>query len=484
MVRALIPGQRTRALTALIACALLLSFTFATPVSAAGPLKLTAGSADPDSGVAGSTFGFAATYVSKDDEPPAYVRVIVNGKAHEMTPNNASDSDMRDGARYQVRFKIKTPGTYTYSFVALDAKGREASLAGGSVTVTPKPKPKPTSAPVATPGPTSAPVSKPRPTSVSDGAEDRAAALAGLLALDYDGGPGSDGYGGGGPGALGPDPFVPPASTLIPGAPDTPPGRPDPGRAPGADGQSGAGTSSIAALAATLPGFGSDQWLVIAARSALIATGSAAMVAMALFTFKRRRREDEDPDDLPTPDEESAGPTTATTTFAAPLTGEMAMPRWRRPSLAEARKSDPGTSLAAIEAERLTFARGAVAGDPANERRRIRYRMVRLSDSPDEVLGQEIGRLDQGDEVELLERSGLYWKVRTPLGEIGWVHKMTLGDVVTSLDPSSVTDDAEADIDVLAAFNDAQARRGSRPQAEPVLGEGLAAQFIREHGVS
>jgi hypothetical protein len=224
---------------------------------------------------------------------------------------------------------------------------------------------------------------------------------------------------------------------------------------------------------------------VIAARGAIIATGSAAMVAMALFTFKRRRRDDEDPYDLPTPDDELAGSPTATaTTFEAPLTGEMAMPRWRRPSLAEARKSDPGTSLAAIEAERLTFARGAVAGDPSNERRRIRYRMVRLSDSPDEILGQEIGRLDQGDEVELLERSGLYWKVRTPLGEIGWVHKMTLGDVVTATDPSTATEDLNADIDVLAAFNEAQARRGFPSQGEPVLGEGLAAQFIREHGVS
>ena len=160
------------------------------------------------------------------------------------------------------------------------------------------------------------------------------------------------------------------------------------------------------------------------------------------------------------------------------------MPRWRRPSLTQARKADPGTSLAAIEAERLTFARGAQAGDSTNERRRIRYRMVRLSDAPDEILGQEIGRLDEGDEVELLERSGLYWKVRTPLGEIGWVHKMTLGDAVTAVEPAYQTEDAEADGDVLAAFNEAQARRGFQPYAEQVLGEGLAARFIRERGVN
>jgi hypothetical protein len=107
--------------------------------------------------------------------------------------------------------------------------------------------------------------------------------------------------------------------------------------------------------------------------------------------------------------------------------------------------------------------------------------MVRLSDSPDEILGQEIGRLDQGDEVGC-RASGLYWKVRTPLGEIGWVHKMTLGDVVTATDRQRDRRHG-CGRRRLAAFNDAQARRGSRPQAEPVLGEGLA-QFIREHGVS
>ncbi len=73
---ALIPGQRTRALTALVSCALLLSLALAMPVAAAGPLKLTAGSADPDAGTAGDAFTFAATYVSKDDDPPAFVRVV------------------------------------------------------------------------------------------------------------------------------------------------------------------------------------------------------------------------------------------------------------------------------------------------------------------------------------------------------------------------------------------------------------------------
>ena len=40
------------------------------------------------------------------------------------------------------------------------------------------------------------------------------------------------------------------------------------------------------------------------------------------------------------------------------------------------------------------------------ERRVIRYRVVRLLDAPDELRSVEIGQLDQGDEVQLLEKSG------------------------------------------------------------------------------
>ena len=59
----------------------------------------------------------------------------------------------------------------------------------------------------------------------------------------------------------------------------------------------------------------------------------------------------------------------------------------------------------------------------------IRYRVVRLLDSPDELRGSEIGYLDQGDEVQLLEKYGAYWLVLSPDGQQGWLHKMILGDV-------------------------------------------------------
>ena len=55
---------------------------------------------------------------------------------------------------------------------------------------------------------------------------------------------------------------------------------------------------------------------------------------------------------------------------------------------------------------------------------------MRLLDRPDELTGSTVGSLDEGDEVAVVEQSGLYRRVETPDGRTGWIHKMTLGDVV------------------------------------------------------
>src|SRR4029077_1853875 len=101
----------------------------------------------------------------------------------------------------------------------------------------------------------------------------------------------------------------------------------------------------------------------------------------------------------------------------------------------------------------MSFEHGTVAAVEGRERRVIRYRVVRLLDAPDELRSVDIGQLDQGDEVQLLERSGAYWLVLCPDGRQGWLHKMTLGDVVTeetsSADAWNVGD---IDGDVLSAY--------------------------------
>jgi len=117
-----------------------------------------------------------------------------------------------------------------------------------------------------------------------------------------------------------------------------------------------------------------------------------------------------------------------------PVEVDAHLPRWRRPSLVEARKGDPLRSpdpLHSISSSaHLTFAGAVGAAVTGLERRRIRYRLVSLLSAPDEVRGVEIGVLDEGDEVVMMEKRGTYWRVLCPDGREGWLHKMVLGDVV------------------------------------------------------
>ena len=48
------------------------------------------------------------------------------------------------------------------------------------------------------------------------------------------------------------------------------------------------------------------------------------------------------------------------------------------------------------------------------ERLKMAYRRVRISDAPDDVSSRELGRLDRGDEVELVDSYEGFLQVRTP----------------------------------------------------------------------
>jgi hypothetical protein len=129
----------------------------------------------------------------------------------------------------------------------------------------------------------------------------------------------------------------------------------------------------------------------------------------------------------------------------------------------QARKADPLRNDEV--APRLAFETGFSGALAGTERRLIRYTVVRLLDAPDELRGREIGILVDGDEVELLEKQGVYWLVACPGGGQGWIHKMTLGAPVG---PSSAHDvpsaslplapdtwtmgESDVDDDVLAAY--------------------------------
>ncbi len=205
----------------------------------------------------------------------------------------------------------------------------------------------------------------------------------------------------------------------------------------------------------------------------LVTVTGAVTMAMAFGLFGRRRNDGEPP----MPDAQLAAAAAAgVATMTAALRGdggveaaEAMMPRWRRPSLIEARKANSIREAAPQPA--LSFDQGLVGPLDGHERRLIRYRVVRMLDTPDELRGTEIGYLDRGDEVQLIEKYAAFWLVLCPDGRQGWIHNMTLGDVVdTARKPdrpvatmptnadSWTMGDADADADVLDAYLESRRR--------------------------
>jgi hypothetical protein len=196
----------------------------------------------------------------------------------------------------------------------------------------------------------------------------------------------------------------------------------------------------------------------------LVGTTGAVAMGMAFAIFGKKRRDEEQPvsdEVLQAQARRGSGVAASsdlTRPFSSPLEGEAAMPRWRRPSLLEARKADPLRSVSTTQ--RLAFTGGGGSNE-GFEVKVVRYRVVRLLDAPDELRSADLGQLDQGDEVQLLERSGAYWLVLCPDGRRGWLHKMTLGDVVGDDAQSTSTGAAwgvEPTGDILQSMLDARGR--------------------------
>jgi hypothetical protein len=102
---------------------------------------------------------------------------------------------------------------------------------------------------------------------------------------------------------------------------------------------------------------------------------------------------------------------------------EANMPRWRRPSLLEARRSDP-TRVAPPTRMPMRFGEG----DSSNlDIRVVRYAVVPVLDRPDEVLGLRLSDLGSGDEVQVIGASGAFLEVLCPNGDQGYVHRTTVG---------------------------------------------------------
>jgi hypothetical protein len=106
----------------------------------------------------------------------------------------------------------------------------------------------------------------------------------------------------------------------------------------------------------------------------------------------------------------------------APVDVEANMPRWRRPSLLEARHADY-THHAPAHRMPMLFGEGSGEVDI----RVVRYAVVPVLDRPDEVLGLQLSDLAAGDEVQVIGTSSAFIEVMCPNGDRGWVHRTTLG---------------------------------------------------------
>jgi hypothetical protein len=440
-------------LAALAAAAMVLAVGVA-PV-AASSVRLDSPSVSPRTGTSATTIVFEVVYVNREGSPADWVRVRIGGAAHGMT--NVGGDDWHGGVRHRYATRLE-PGTYEIVF---EARGRDKftdEIGGGTVTIsaaptpqptpppTPRPTPRPTPDPTPDPTPRPTPDPTPRPTGTpgstpvpTPGTPGPTATPGATGTPDPTGSPfdpePSDAIAPSGSPSASPSPAPTDAAVVAPGVPGGDGGTGDPGPGgPGTGDGSGDGTTDPASL---IVGGGWTTDRLIRFIPQAVGTTGAVTLAMAFLVFGKRRRDEEPtaPDDVLSAAARSGGTSVATAALVPaspfpplPVDVDAHLPRWRRPSLMEARKADPRRS--ASTTMRLTFDRAEASAMAGHERRRIRYRLVTLLDTPDEVRALEIGSLDEGDEVMLLERSGSYWRVLCPDGREGWLHKMTLGDVV------------------------------------------------------
>jgi hypothetical protein len=518
-------------------------------------VRLVDPAVSPRSAVSGTTVTFSVTYRNQTGTLAAAVQVRLGATTITMAPVG-STSDPRHGTVYRAAVKPPV-GTYQISFAATDAKSRSATLSVGTLKITAAPSGGTSSGGTSSGGTSSGGSSsggtssggsssggtssggtssggsspggsKPAPATVppSGGSSDPGAPTSGTpSSTDPSTGPGAA-TPTSGAGATRPFPAISPAAAAEAAfpAPVAPiavaPAVLAPmvgGAASGDGGHGGPSGTTIGggarvdaiepAVQAAIPGLRPPASPALVVTIFTTTFGGAAM-AMAFLLFGKRRRDGQpnaDDDVLSAAAASGLGVASSATVLEpaiampipeAPLPtaaeAEMAMPRWRRPSLLEARKADP-LRTASAPVTTLQFEHGLVAPLEGRERRCIRYRVVRLLDRPDELTAEELGVLDQGDEVQLLERSGAYWFVLCPDGRQGWVHRMVLGDAPEpGPRPGDGHDGGEGTFEWFQANLDRERATGFRsaPTADGAQGAagaqpaaGVRSEWSRESGL-
>jgi hypothetical protein len=353
-------------------------------------LTLTNGTVSRASGTTATSFRFSVRYTDNANCKPTQVSVTIPGVG--LYPLTASSSAYT-GVTFFVSRRLPV-GTWTYSFTA------QSGSAGGSrlvtlrsvspsrvvvtaASATPAPAPTPKPSAKATPKPTSKPGTKPTPR-----------------------------------------PSTKPGATPPSGAPVTPDGSagPDDSDAPGGDESGkpfGPGSVDDGSGGGASGGYGFPPIFHAPAAAGLVTWLFTTAGGLLLFAFLMRRQRDQ-PRGLPS----VLASAFAGATDGDPATQEAHIPRWRRPSVQAGRQTPRYTDAPARPP--LKFAAAAPTGV---ERVLVQYRFVRVADSPDNIRSMELGRLDRGDEVEVVERRSGFAHVRAPDGLDGWVPRMTLAPI-------------------------------------------------------
>nr|MDO8083547.1 NosD domain-containing protein [Candidatus Sigynarchaeum springense] len=83
--------------------------------------QLTAGKVMPSTGSQNTLLEFSVTYTDADDNSPLSVTTIIDGFSYSMTKVNASDTNYKNGATFQM-YRYLQPGIHTYRFECADTE--------------------------------------------------------------------------------------------------------------------------------------------------------------------------------------------------------------------------------------------------------------------------------------------------------------------------------------------------------------------------
>lgn len=392
---------------------------------------LTAGTATPGSGSPSTTFAFSVRYADSAGCEPSSVILMIAGVGN--TTMTTTGTDFEGGVVYRTARRLPV-GVWTYRFRATSGKGQGErvvtldSVSPTSIEVTaptptpkptakptPKPSPKPTPKPTAKPTPKPAPAATPKPSTKATAKPTPKPTPRLTATPDATKTPAATGSGVGAgqsspPTDAGARPSASPLGVAF-AFPD--------GRGGGRDGRGGGRT----------PGGASDSTVLVAdgaldARLAITAWVTTTMFGVLVFAWILRR-----------PQREADSPLAAALSLFAP---DPAIRRDDAAHLPDGLAAASATEVAADASMPMGPALGMTGNRPTGgeprpplrfeaapaefaERRKITYRLVRLSEGPDDLRSREIMRLDRGDEIDIIGRQGSFLYVRTPTGAIGWV---------------------------------------------------------------